>query len=205
MRKPKIIIGHNVSYDRARIKEQYWLNRTGTRFLDTMSLHVCVNGLTSYQRAVLKSGKETEEDELWKTLSSLNSLDEVHKLYCGKSLSKKTRDLFVTGTLTDIKEEFQKVMEYCSNDVTATYNVLKQLFPMFLERFPHPVTLAGMLELSTSYLPINTNWNRYIDNSEQAFEDMNTEARILLARRADQACRLLNDDKYKEDIWLVYN
>lgn len=27
--EPKIIIGHNVSYDRARIKEQYWLEKTG--------------------------------------------------------------------------------------------------------------------------------------------------------------------------------
>lgn len=64
--KPKIVIGHNVSYDRARIKEQYWLNKTGTKFLDTMSLHVCVGGLTSYQRAVLKSEKFNEEDESWK-------------------------------------------------------------------------------------------------------------------------------------------
>ncbi|KAJ3631816.1 hypothetical protein MTP99_012922 [Tenebrio molitor] len=126
-----------------------------------MSMHVCVSGLTSYQRAVLKSGKEDEEDDWWKSSSSLNSLDEVHKLYCGgKSLSKKTRDLFVE------------------------------------------VTLAGMLELSTAYLPVNSNWNRYIANSEQAYEDLDIEGRILLARRADQACELLHDEKYKEDLWL---
>jgi DNA polymerase gamma 1 len=204
MKKPKLIVGHNVSYDRARIKEQYWLERTGTRFIDTMSMHVCVSGLTSYQRAVLKSGKEDEEDDWWKSSSSLNSLDEVHKLYCGgKSLSKKTRDLFVEGTLDDVRNEFQGAMRYCSDDVVATYNVLKNLFPLFLERFPHPVTLAGMLELSTAYLPVNSNWNRYIANSEQAYEDLDIEGRILLARRADQACELLHDEKYKEDLWLV--
>ncbi|XP_044254908.1 DNA polymerase subunit gamma-1, mitochondrial [Tribolium madens] len=203
MKQPKVIVGHNVSYDRSRIKEQYWLNQTGTRFIDTMSLHVCVSGLTSYQRAILKAGKTDEEDEIWRQQSSLNSLNEVHKLYCGgKSVAKETRDLFVTGSLNDIKGEFQTVMKYCSSDVVATYNVLKELFPMFLERFPHPVTLAGMLELSTGYLPINSNWNRYIDNSEQAYEDMDIEGRILLARRADQACQLLHDDKYKEDLWL---
>ncbi|XP_015835128.1 DNA polymerase subunit gamma-1, mitochondrial isoform X2 [Tribolium castaneum] len=203
MKKPKIIIGHNVSYDRARVKEQYWLNQTATRFLDTMSLHVCVSGLTSYQRAILKSGKIDEEDEIWKQHSSLNSLNEVHKLYCGgKSVAKETRDLFVTGSLNDIREEFQTVMKYCSGDVVATYSVLNELFPMFLERFPHPVTLAGMLELSTGYLPINSNWNRYIDNSEQAYEDMDIEGRLLLAKRAEQACQLLHDDKYKEDLWL---
>lgn len=52
--KPKIIVGHNVSFDRIRVKEQYWLNRTGTKFLDAMSLHVSVSGTSSYQRAVLK-------------------------------------------------------------------------------------------------------------------------------------------------------
>ncbi|KAG5883920.1 hypothetical protein JTB14_032143 [Gonioctena quinquepunctata] len=173
--KPKVIIGHNVSYDRARIKEQYWSNKTGTRFIDTMSLHVCVGGLTSYQRAVLKSEKFNDEDETWKDCSSLNNLVDVYKLYCGKKLKKETRDFFVEGTLLDIKDNFQEVMKYCAGDVEATYFVLKELFPLFSERFPHPVTLAGMLELSTAYLPVNTNWTRYVQESEQAYEDLESE------------------------------
>ncbi|KAJ8942912.1 hypothetical protein NQ314_009887 [Rhamnusium bicolor] len=200
--KPKVIIGHNVSFDRAKIKEQYWITKTGTRFIDTMSLHVCISGLTSYQRAVLKSEKFVEEDESWKNCSSLNNLVDVYKLYCGKTIKKDTRDIFIEGTMSDIKENFQKVMNYCSSDVIATYEVLKELFPMFLERFPHPVTLAGMLELSTAYLPINSNWPRYITESEQAYEDLESEGKILLARRADHACQLLHDDKYKEDVWM---
>lgn len=200
--KPKVVIGHNVSFDRARIKEQYWLNRTGARFIDTMSLHICISGLTSYQRAVLKSGKEEVEDEVWKSQSSLNSLAEVHKLYCGEKVDKQTRDMFVEGSLTDIHENFQTAMTYCAKDVLATYNVLCKIFPLFLERFPHPVTFAGMLELSTAYLPVNSNWKRYIDNSEQTYEDLEIESRLLLARRADQACQLLHDEKYKNDIWM---
>lgn len=199
--KPKVVIGHNVSYDRARIKEQYWINKTGTRFIDTMSLHVCVSGLTSYQRAVMKSAKFMEEDESWKNSSSLNNLVDVYNLYCRKKLSKETRNIFVEGTLLDVKEEFQNVMNYCSSDVKATYEILKELFPLFLERFPHPVTLAGMLELGTAYLPINQNWNRYITDSEQSFEDLENEGRILMARRADQACQLLHDANYKKDLW----
>ncbi|KAJ8936294.1 hypothetical protein NQ318_001487, partial [Aromia moschata] len=182
--KPKVIVGHNVSFDRARIKEQYWLNCTGTRFVDTMSLHVCVGGLTSYQRAILKSEKFNEDDESWKNCSSLNNLVDIYKLYCGKSIKKESRDLFVKGTLLDIKNNFQEVMNYCSGDVIATYEVLKELFPMFLERFPHPVTLADIAEC------------------EQAYEDLESEGKILLARRADQACQLLHEKKYKEDVWM---
>lgn len=202
MKKPKIIVGHNVSYDRARIKEQYWLNSTGTRFLDTMSLHVCVSGVTSYQRAVIKSKNFDEEDESWKDNSSLNSLVEVYKLYCKKTLEKTTRDLFVDGTMSEIKADFQNVMNYCARDVRATQRVLKELFPMFQERFPHPATFAGMLEIGSAYLPINNNWNRYISDSEQAYEDSEIEGRILLAKRADQACQLQHDNMYEGDLWM---
>ncbi|VEN44574.1 unnamed protein product [Callosobruchus maculatus] len=201
-RKPKIVVGHNVSFDRARIKEQYWLSRTATRFVDTMSLHISVGGLTSYQRSVLKSEKFNEDDETWKKFSSLNNLADCYKLYCNKVLDKATRDLFVTGSLSEISLEFQNVMKYCCADVMATCDILKKLFPIFSERFPHPVTLAGMLELGTAYLPVNSNWSRYIADSEQAYEDLDIEGRILLARRADQACQMLHDEKYKEDLWM---
>ncbi|XP_030759971.1 DNA polymerase subunit gamma-1, mitochondrial [Sitophilus oryzae] len=200
--KPKIIVGHNVSYDRARIKEQYWLNKTGTRFVDTMSLHICVSGLTSFQRAIIKSSSDDEEDATWKNVSSLNNLVDVYNLYCGKTIGKETRNLFVEGTIDDIRNDFQKVMKYCADDVTATYNVLKKLFPLFLERFPHPVTLAGMLELGTAYLPVNQNWNLYVSEAEQSFEDVENEGKILLARRADQACQLLHNENYRKDLWL---
>nr|CAH7752987.1 unnamed protein product [Callosobruchus chinensis] len=167
-----------------------------------MSLHISVGGLTSYQRTVLKSEKFNEDDETWKKCSSLNNLADCYKLYCDKVLDKATRDLFVTGSLPEISMEFQNVMKYCSSDVMATCGILRKLFPMFLERFPHPVTLAGMLELGTAYLPVNSNWSRYISDSEQAYEDLDIEGRILLARRADQACQMLHDEKYKEDLWM---
>ncbi|XP_066262409.1 DNA polymerase subunit gamma-1, mitochondrial [Euwallacea similis] len=199
--KPKVIVGHNVSFDRARIKEQYWLNKTNTRFVDTMSLHVCISGLTSYQRAIMKSSKFIEEDDIWKGNSSLNNLVDVYSLYCRGKLSKETRNLFLEGSLSDIKENFQEVMNYCCGDVIATYDVLKAQYPLFLERFPHPVTFAGMLELGTAYLPLNENWNRYIADSEQSFEDLENEGRIILARRADEACQLMHHEEYKKDLW----
>jgi len=47
---PRVVVGHNVSYDRQRIREEYSLGGTQTRFMDTMSLHVAVNGISSHQR-----------------------------------------------------------------------------------------------------------------------------------------------------------
>ncbi|THH06421.1 hypothetical protein EW146_g9614 [Bondarzewia mesenterica] len=47
---PRIIVGHNVSYDRARIREEYNILSSQNRFLDTMALHVAVKGISSNQR-----------------------------------------------------------------------------------------------------------------------------------------------------------
>lgn len=201
-KKPKIIVGHNVCYDRRRIKEQYWSNCTGMRFVDTMSLHVCVSGLNSYQRAVLKTERQTGKKEAWESVTSLNSLADVCRLYCDRELDKNPRDVFVEGTLNDIREHFEESMKYCATDVAVTHQVLTNLFPMFEERFPHPATLAGMLELGSAYLPVNSNWQRYIEESESTFEDLNYEAKNSLSRRADEICKLMHGDKYKKDLWM---
>lgn len=199
--RARIVIGHNVSYDRARVKEQYLLKNSGLRFFDTMSMHVCIGGVTSYQRAMLKT-KVAVDDSDWREYSSLNSLKEVYKLYCKKELSKETRNLFVDGDISQIRDEFQNVMRYCAEDVEATFQVLQKMVPLFFDRFPHPVTLAGMLELGTAYLPINSNWDRYLTDSEQTFEDLETECKFLLARKCDNACQLMHEEKYKNDLWM---
>ncbi|XP_073985436.1 DNA polymerase gamma, catalytic subunit tam isoform X2 [Rhodnius prolixus] len=195
----RIVIGHNVSFDRARVKEQYRLKRTPLRFLDTMSLHICVSGVTSGQKALLKAGSEQEE---WTKFASLNSLPNVYELYCDSKLLKTERDLFINGTLQDIRTEFQTSMNYCSKDVIATYEILQKLFLLFLERFPHPVTLAGMLELQTAYIPVNMNWKRYISDSKEAYEDLEIEAHSLLTQSANDACKLYHNRRFKEDLWL---
>lgn len=201
-KRPKIIVGHNVCYDRARIKEQYWLNLTGTRFVDTMSLHVAVSGMNSYQRALLLSKKTEPSSDEWLTSTSLNNLADVYMLYCDKAHQKQARDVFVDGSLTDIREKFEQLMSYCASDVVVTHEVLQNLFPLFQERFSHPVTFAGMLELGTAYLPVNSNWQRYIEESESTFDDLNYEAKVSLSKRADEVCKLMHNDKYKEDLWM---
>ncbi|XP_078047794.1 DNA polymerase gamma, catalytic subunit tam [Augochlora pura] len=201
-RKPKILVGHNVSFDRSKIKEQFWLNPTGLRFVDTMSLHISVGGISSYQRGILNGVKESVEKMDLQMQTSLNSLAEIHKFYCGYEIEKESRNIFIQGSLKDVKMNFNSLMKYCANDVLATHNVLRSLFPIFQERFPHPVTLAGMLELGIAYLPTNSNWQRYIDESESTFEDLNYETKFILAQRANAMCRLIHNEKYKEDLWM---
>lgn len=202
LKRPKIIIGHNVSYDRARIKEQYWLESTGARFLDTLSLHVCVSGLTSFQRAMMKSKEMPEEDLLWSSQSSLNNLGDVYRLYCNQELDKEARNVFVEGNMKDIYDNFQKLTDYCAKDVLATHSISTVLYPMFLDRFAHPATLAGMLEIGQAYLPVNSNWKRYITDSDLSYEELSIESKRLLSNRADKMCHLMHNNSYETDLWM---
>lgn len=59
----RIVVGHNVSYDRARILEEYHVGGTNTRFLDTMSLHVAVKGISSHQRPAWMKYRKTKKEE----------------------------------------------------------------------------------------------------------------------------------------------
>lgn len=50
----RLIVGHNVGYDRARVRDEYTLAPTSTRWLDTMSLHAATAGIASPQRQTWK-------------------------------------------------------------------------------------------------------------------------------------------------------
>ena len=58
-------------------------------------------------------------------------------------------------------------------------------------RFPHPVTLAGMLEMGSAYLPINTNWQRYIQQSNTMYDALQHELKNQLISLANDACELM--------------
>ncbi|CAK8675646.1 unnamed protein product [Clavelina lepadiformis] len=207
----KLIVGHNVSYDRARIKEQYYPQATNVRFLDTMSMHIAISGFNSQQRSMSLSGKSaTDQDEnkkttlsqSWVQAGSLNNLSDVHKFYCGNSLEKSIRDTFVKGNLSDVQIQFNELMAYCASDVYATYNVLRVLTPLFFEHFPHVVTFAGMLEMGSMYLPVNGNWNRYIRSCEDEYEGLTLELKRHLQGLMNDACHLIQNKNYENDKWL---
>ncbi|XP_051546033.1 DNA polymerase subunit gamma-1 [Myxocyprinus asiaticus] len=222
----RLVVGHNVSFDRAHIKEQYLLKGTKMRFLDTMSLHMAISGLTGFQRSLWMSSKYGKRRGLqevkehmkrlgrrsegpvigsweWVNISSINNLADVHALYVGgEPLKKEARDVFVKGTMSDVRTNFQELMQYCALDVLATHEVFTQQLPLFMERCPHPVTLAGMLEMGMCYLPVNQNWGRYLEDSQDTYEELQREMKKSLMILADDACQLLQDDRYKEDPWL---
>lgn len=196
----RLIVGHNVSFDRSYIQEQYAIGLDKTRFLDTMSLHIAVSGLNQEQKMfAVRNGNP------WDNVSSLNNLGDVYKLYCNPevAVNKDPRNVFVKGTLLDVYENFHDLTDYCANDVSVTLKILKSLFPIYAKRFPSPITLAGMLEMSVMYLPVNRKtWLRYLNESQTIYHEFKEEINQTLKDIACETCNHMVDKKYLKDPWL---
>ncbi|KIY62530.1 hypothetical protein CYLTODRAFT_458906 [Cylindrobasidium torrendii FP15055 ss-10] len=72
--QPRIIVGHNVSYDRARTLEEYHLGGTQNRFLDTMAMHVAVKGISSHQRPAWMKYRKQKDEESTQQLEALEAV-----------------------------------------------------------------------------------------------------------------------------------
>lgn len=224
----KLVIGHNISYDRKRIKEEYNIKLTNTMFVDTMSLHIAVNGMCSRQRPDYQKLKKTkqklegagdmedadseyylqeirdgEAENPWVKVSSLNNLADVAYLHCGIQHDKEVRDDFGTLTREEAVEKFNVLVDYCARDVEITFQVFKALIPPFFEVSPHPVSFAGLRHMSSMFLPIDKSWEDYLASAESCYQQSREEVYNSLVQLAETAVALRNDStKWSEDPWL---
>jgi DNA polymerase gamma 1 len=229
-KKPRIIVGHNIGYDRARIAEEYEIEQSRNNFIDTMSLHVAVNGMCSRQRptwnmhrrnretrdkiansdaaadlAVLlqAKGDVDEEEELWVGRSSVNSLRDVAHFHCGITIDKAKREWFSELDRQGVCDKLDELLDYCAADVDVTHRVYKKVFPAFMETCPHPVSFAALRHLSTEILPINRTWDSYIANAEATYRKLSDAVEARLHELAEKALAMKDDsEQYENDPWL---
>ncbi|KAJ1726422.1 DNA-directed DNA polymerase gamma mip1, partial [Coemansia biformis] len=209
--QPRLIIGHNIAYDRARVQEERLIKRPALAFLDTMSLHVSSGGLCGQQRPswmrYSRAMKENDTEYLqlnadtgrFFDVSSLNSLKEVALHYCGINMSKARRDVFMEGTIDDVRAGFSQLADYCASDVDITRMVYSKVFPVFREKCPHPVSFAGMLMMLEGYLPVDRSWPEYIERSEKLTAELMETVGVHLRQLAEDARRV---ESPEADPWL---
>ena len=229
--QPRLIIGHNVGYDRARIADEYSIERSGNRFLDTMSLHIAVHGLSNPQRPAWMLHRKTKSGDtanfhdvesetlqpvdlgssklMWQDVSSTNSLAEVAQLHLGIKVNKDLRNSFGPGaTRESVLEGFDDLMTYCANDVRVTHGVYAALLPHFLQLCPSPVTFAGLLHMGIPFLPVDNTWPEFIANADKKYEELLTAVNGRLAELANEARKLIYQSAsnglfpYEQDPWL---
>ncbi|CAJ2510090.1 Uu.00g059900.m01.CDS01 [Anthostomella pinea] len=228
--KDRIIVGHNIGYDRARILEEYDLKQTRNSFLDTMSLHVAVNGMCSQQRPTWMKHKKSrelrdkianetqdmelatllasntmreDEEELWVDRSSVNSLRDVAKFHLNVAIDKAARNDFGELDRAGVVAKLDELLDYCAADVAITHRVYKTVFPNFLETCPHPVSFAALRQLSSVILPVDKSWDAYIANAEATYHKLSDAVQERLIGLTDKALEIKDDEpKWSNDPWL---
>ena len=228
--KPRVIIGHNIGYDRARIAEEYNIEQSNNSFIDTMSLHVASNGMCSRQRPSWmkhKKGRELrdkiatseenaelshlldsgaipdEEEELWIGRSAINSLRDVAKFHCNITIDKGRREYFGELDRTGICEKLDELLDYCAADVEITHRVYQKVLPQFIEACPHPVSFAALRFLAAEILPVNETWDAYLHNAEATYHQLDDAVRERLVALAEKALEVRDQPEvYNNDPWL---
>lgn len=226
----RIIVGHNIGYDRARIAEEYAIKQSKNSFLDTMSLHVAVNGMCSRQRPTwMKHRKNRElrdkiagetdnvelatllgnkaltddEEELWVGRSSVNSLRDVAKFHLNIAIDKAQRDQFGELDRAGVRGKLDELLDYCAADVDVTHRVYKIVFPNFLNTCPHPVSFAALRHLSSVILPVDRSWESYIANAEATYHKLSDAVQERLIALTEKALEIKADEeKWSNDPWL---
>ncbi|KAF1849220.1 DNA polymeras-like protein gamma [Cucurbitaria berberidis CBS 394.84] len=227
---PRVIVGHNIGYDRARIAEEYNIQQSKNSFIDTMSLHVASNGMCSRQRPswmkhkknrelrdkiatseenaelsqLLDSGAiPDEEEELWIGRSAINSLRDVAKFHCNITIDKARREYFGELDRPGIREKLDELLDYCAADVEITHRVYQKVFPLFMETCPHPVSFAALRFLASEILPVNETWDAYLNNAEATYHQLEDAVRERLVALTEKALEVKDKPEvYNNDPWL---
>ncbi|CAO1623863.1 unnamed protein product [Sympodiomycopsis kandeliae] len=116
----RLLVGHNVSYDRARILDEYTMDQSKIRFLDTQSLHVAVRGISSPQRPAWiqyrknraqKAARKLLEDEQIKQ----EQKDELRRLLGGDEIDETQ-----LGHLADIGVDLEALTNVIDTSMLPT-------------------------------------------------------------------------------------
>ncbi|CCE94246.1 DNA-directed DNA polymerase gamma MIP1 TDEL_0H03870 [Torulaspora delbrueckii] len=217
--RTRVIIGHNVGYDRARVLDEYNFKPSKAFYLDTQSLHVASSGLCSRQRPQFVKNKklrqsiesdeqaatdlsiETLEEDPWLNLSAMNSLHDVAFLHCGIRMNKEPREFFSTTDKNDIINNFQQLTNYCATDVEVTSKVFDKVFPLFLEKCPHPVSFGALRSLSSCILPTRHNkWDTYLKSSEKVYQESKQDIEKKIIKIVDNTLKSIKSERFMETI-----
>lgn len=221
----RVVVGHNVSFDRARVKEEYSITQTKSAYLDTMSFHIAASGMASRQKPAWMRHKRDEEipvgdegsiagmsdyvglgeeaEERWLSRSTLISLKDVAKFHCDIDVDKTVRDQFGILDPAGVRENLDNLLSYCAEDVVITHQVYKKVLPGFLGVCPHPVSFGALRHIAATILPVNRTWETYIDSAEDIYQRLSAGVQEALVKLAQEAMELKDQpDVYNADPWL---
>lgn len=212
----QVVIGHYVGFDRKRVLEEYSLIESKKWFMDTMSFHIAINGMCNQQRltylelqSLLKEPEKNsakiaklKKRDPWLEKTSRNGLDDCVKFYLNTELSKATRNIIMETRREQIRPNLLRMLIfYCSNDTYYTKLVFDEVFPVFLKKNPHPVSIGSLRFLSQLFLPITEDWCEYVDTCDEYYDQMQGFVSKNLEKLAVEASQIKDMETVKANPW----
>uniref|UniRef100_A0A183BPM5 DNA-directed DNA polymerase n=1 Tax=Globodera pallida TaxID=36090 RepID=A0A183BPM5_GLOPA len=147
--RKRLVIGHNVAFDRTFISEQYAIHETALRFWDTMSMHIAIGGMADHQRDLFTQNNN------YPSLAKFKEKPLVVRKFNEEKNGKMEQNPSEESAncKQSAKEQSEWDKTYQSFFKTAS---IEQIRSKAQVRFPHPVTYCGMLEMGNPYLPITS-------------------------------------------------
>lgn len=182
----RIVIGQNsTAYDTRLFSCEYDQENflaPNTIHVDTFCLATMVCGLSNQQKTAyeqqqsqIKSGKGAKE---WVSRASPRDLASLCKFFCGIEISKAVRK---DGIETKFEKDFNfhrlptDVIEYCAQDVWATFHLAQVLFARVdNDFFTSPVSWWGVQELSQSRFHLK-DYDAFLEQSEKDYQVVKTK------------------------------
>lgn len=218
----KLVIGHNVSYDWQRSIESHWLDvPAGSKrsyFLDTMSMHIVMNGFSGPQRWVVNAKSVPAYAKAWADHGSANSLLACYNFHTWPEVplteqDKELRNVFVTQDLDVIRSRFFELIGYAMLDVKYTWELFKAMYPKYRQKRPSWTSLAGVLQQSANNLPVVDDWFDWLANCEAKLEEFNNAIDLTGRQIAESLNKALQDWLAKvralgfseQEAWQIHN
>ncbi|KAF9448854.1 hypothetical protein P691DRAFT_729009 [Macrolepiota fuliginosa MF-IS2] len=137
---PRVVVGHNVSYDRARVLEEYNIDGTATRYLDTMALHVAVTGISSHQRPEWMKYRKSKEKQLEQQEEAIEVMHDLIRQV--EEREKEETDPVKKGEMQRVREEMLESVGQLSQNASE---VMDEESEVTVERRWEELTSANSL------------------------------------------------------------
>ncbi|KIJ11720.1 hypothetical protein PAXINDRAFT_181805 [Paxillus involutus ATCC 200175] len=113
----RVVVGHNVSYDRQCILEEYSLKGTQTRFVDTMSLHVAIKGISSHQRPAWMKHRKAKAEQVEQRVEAAEAVLEIMR--DAESQAENEADAAKRAQLRRLRAELEESLPQLQDDSDA--------------------------------------------------------------------------------------
>ena len=193
----KLLLGHNATYDFQRSIESHWLDvpegKKRNYFICSMAMNIVCNGYSGPQRWVTMAKEVPHYAAKWAGAGCANSLVACYNFHCWPEVpldadDKELRNLFVTCHLPEIRANFSDLIKYALMDVQYTFELFQALYPVYRQRRPSWVALAGSIQQSAHNLPVVDDWFDWIQRCEAKLEEYE--------KAIDKAGRYIADGVY---------